>query len=182
MKTNSDEQKTKSKKPVRWVTGIFPRTLRAPPAALSRSGRRVCGIGLATTRLSWARASGEDPWIGAHCTPTPDRLAPLSQQCQRPQLRGRAPSRRGTWEPAKGGCKDCAERGRAASCSAARCPTFPRAPAPRLLTLRVPGPGGGGDGARKLCDGGGGERRRLDGLAAGPQAARPRPAPRSRTL
>lgn len=57
-------------------------------------------------------------------------------------------------------------------------PTFPHEPALGSLTWRVPAPGAGG--ARQVCDGSG--ERRLDGLAEGPQAARPGPAPRSRPL
>lgn len=69
--------------------------------------------------------------------PPADRLALLSKQCQRPQLRGRAPSGRGTGaRRAKGSCKDRAPQvawllGAQLSRAAGRSGSF--------LTLRVPG-------------------------------------------
>lgn len=91
--------------------------------------------------------------------------------------RPRAPGR----GRAKGGCKDGAEWARASTCSVARGPTFPREPALGSLTWGVPVAGAGC--ARQVWDdGGGGGERRLDGLAEGPQAAQPGPAPRSRPL
>lgn len=144
----------------------FRGSVRQPPVSLRR-----------------ARAGGEAPWLPAICTP-PEGLAHLARgtvsapAARRPcSVRPRAPGR----GRAKGGCKDGAEWARAATCSVARGPTFPREPALGSLTWGVPVAGAGG--ARQVCDGGGGSgERRLDGLAEGPQAARPGPAPRSRPL